>query len=205
MIAIVNYGLGNSGSILNMLRKVGCRDAMISSDPKDILAASKLILPGVGHFDRGMSSLSSLGFIEPLKERVLNDKVPILGICLGMQMFARHSEEGSREGLGLIQGEVVRFHFDGDRALKIPHMGWNRICFVRRDVLARGLEDEPRFYFVHSYHLICDDPEDILATTEYGYEFVSAVSCGHVLGVQFHPEKSHKYGMAFLRNFVELL
>ncbi len=205
MIVIVNYGLGNSGSILNMLRKIGCQEAVISSDPRDVMSATGLILPGVGHFDQGMRNLSALGMIEPLKKRVVRDGVPILGICLGMQMLARHSEEGCEEGLGLVRGEVVRFRCRGEQALKIPHMGWNKVRFVDGTSLATGLEDEARFYFVHSYHMVCDRPEEILAVTEYGYEFVSAVSSGPICGVQFHPEKSHRFGMAFFRNFVGLL
>jgi len=204
MIVIVNYGLGNSGSILNMLRKIGCHDAVISSDPSDLLTASKLILPGVGHFDKGMANLASFGFMEPLKKRVLGGGVPILGICLGMQMLAKGSEEGVREGLGFIRGQVIHFRLNDERSLKIPHMGWNRVEFVRRNPVAAGLEDESRFYFVHSYHMVCEDAEDVLATTEYGYEFVSAVSCGHILGVQFHPEKSHRFGMTFLKNWTSL-
>jgi len=188
-----------------MLRKTGCRDAMISSDPRDVFRASKLILPGVGHFDKGMRNLSSLGMIEPLRERVVRDRIPILGICLGMQMLARRSEEGREEGLGLIRGDVVRFRFQDSSILKIPHMGWNHVQFVGKSDLATGLEHEARFYFVHSYHMTCDNPADVLATTEYGYTFVSAVSCGHIFGVQFHPEKSHRFGMMLLKNFVELL
>ncbi|MFC1508428.1 imidazole glycerol phosphate synthase subunit HisH [Candidatus Omnitrophota bacterium] len=205
MIVIINYGLGNNGSILNMLRKVGCREAVISSKPEDILSATKLILPGVGHFDKGISNLADRGLIEPLKERVLEGKAPLLGICLGMQMLAKRSEEGAEKGLGLIKGDVRRFSFTDGQTLKIPHMGWNHVKFAKESPIAMGLEDDARFYFVHSYHLAFENEDDILTLTEYGYEFVSAVAHDNILGVQFHPEKSHKFGMKLLKNFVELI
>jgi glutamine amidotransferase len=203
VITIVDYGLGNNGSILNMLRKIGCRNVRVSSDPRDIVSATKLILPGVGHFDRGMTNLCRYGLIDPLREQVLNANIPILGICLGMQMLAERSEEGTKDGLRFIRGEVVRFRLNGDRSLKVPHMGWDYVSFTKRSALAIGLEGDARFYFVHSYHMVCENPDDILGMTEYGYQFVSAVACEHILGVQFHPEKSHKFGMTLLRNFVE--
>ena len=203
MIVIVDYGMGNLASIANMLKKVGA-EGIISSDSTTIAGAEKLILPGVGSFDTGMHNLSERGLVPVLNARVLKDTVPILGLCLGLQLFTERSEEGRLPGLGWIKGETVRFKVEGaHERLKIPHMGWNTIEPLRQHPLLNGLDEEPRFYFVHSYHVVCADPEDILAWTRYGYDFPSIVVRGNVVGVQFHPEKSHKFGMQLLRNFVE--
>lgn len=201
MITIVNYHMGNLGSISNMLKKLGI-PSKITADPQDIAAASKLILPGVGAFDAGMDNLQRSGLLPVLNERVLGAGVPTLGICLGMQLMTRRSDEGHREGLGWIDAEALRFR-PIDTTLKVPHMGWNLVRPVRPSPLTDGLPDEPRFYFVHSYHVRCNTPEDVLLTTHYGGEFHSAFQHGTVSGVQFHPEKSHKFGMALLRNFAE--
>jgi len=204
MIVIIDYDMGNLGSILNMLKRIGAQ-AIISSAIKDLEIADKLILPGVGAFDTGMSNLQEGGFLPVLQERVLNDKIPILGICLGIQLFTRRSEEGDLPGLGWVAGETIRFRFSADQdSLKIPHMGWNLIKPVRSHPLVRGLEEEAAFYFVHSYHVVCEDPADVLATTHHGFEFVSALQRGNIMGTQFHPEKSHRYGLTLLRNFAEL-
>lgn len=203
MIAIVDYGMGNLGSIANMLKKVGAQST-ISSDPQIITAADKLVLPGVGAFDNGMRNLAQRGLVELLNAQVLQHKKPILGLCLGMQLFTRASEEGQLKGLGWINAQTVRFKFDQANAdLKIPHMGWNTLRIHRPHPLLADLEKDARFYFVHSYHLICNDPESALATTTYGYDFASVVAQDNILGAQFHPEKSHKFGMKLLKNFAE--
>lgn len=199
MIVIVDYGMGNLGSILNIVKKVG-GEAMVSSDPKVIAKAEKLILPGVGAFDQGMLNLERRGLIEVLNKKVLKENTPILGICLGLQLFTKKSEEGKSRGLGWVDAETVRFKTEG---LKIPHMGWDYIKVKKDSPLTKELPENPRFYFVHSYHLVCKDKKDVLATTEYGYEFVSAIQHNNIFGTQFHPEKSHKFGMVVMKNFVE--
>lgn len=204
MIVVVDYGMGNLGSILNMLKKIGA-EARVSSDPQEIESADKLILPGVGAFDAGMKRLQELGLIGVLDDKVLNGKTPTLGVCLGMQLLTQQSEEGNLLGLGWIDGETIRFRFDPKQThLKIPHMGWNTVTIHREGELFRGLEHEARFYFVHSYHVVCNQQEDVLATTHHGYDFVSAIQRDNIMGTQFHPEKSHRYGMKLYRNFVEL-
>jgi glutamine amidotransferase len=204
MIIIIDYGMGNLGSIRNMLKKIGT-PAEISSDPSKISSAEKLVLPGVGAFDHGMTNLSARGLIPLLNRRVLDEKCPILGICLGMQLLSQSSEEGNLPGLGWIAGKTRRFQFlKGMASLKIPHMGWNEVKAADGAPLFIGFDETPRFYFVHSYHVCCDHSEDILATTFYGYDFVSAVKHENIMGTQFHPEKSHKFGMRLLKNFVGL-
>jgi imidazole glycerol-phosphate synthase subunit HisH len=202
MIVVVDYGMGNLGSILNMLRRVGA-DALVSSRIEDIRAADKLVLPGVGSFDTGMRRLRELGLIEVLNEKVLTGSTPALGVCLGMQLLTKSSEEGIEPGLGWIDAHTIRFRFEGDLSrLKIPHMGWNTVSLRSGGTLFGGTDDQSRFYFVHSYHVVCQDPQDVAATTHYGYEFVSAVQRGNIMGAQFHPEKSHKFGMRLYANFV---
>jgi glutamine amidotransferase len=205
MIVIIDYGMGNLGSIQNMLKKIGAQ-AVISSDIQAVERADKLILPGVGAFDTGMKQLEELGLIDVLNDKVLNRKTPTLGVCLGMQLLMQGSEEGVRPGLGWIDGETIRFRFDPKRTnLKIPHMGWNTVTIIRDGTLFKGLnQEEARFYFVHSYHVVCNREEDILARSFYGYDFASAVQRGNIMGTQFHPEKSHKFGMKIYENFVEL-
>lgn len=201
---IVDYGMGNLGSILNMLKRVGI-SGMITSEPGQIAAATKLILPGVGAFDNGMKNLNDAGLLPVLNKRVLEDRIPILGICLGAQLLLEGSDEGELPGLGWIRGRVTRFNFaNGDRRLKVPHMGWNVVEPRRESKLFAGAEGEQRFYFVHSYYIDCADAADALTTTPYGKPFVSGVERGNVYGVQFHPEKSHKFGMRLLKNFAEL-
>ncbi len=203
MIVVVDYGMGNLGSILNMLKKIGTA-AIVSSKPEDIADAEKLILPGVGAFDHGMKNLDGLGLIPLLEDRVLGAGTPTLGICLGMQLLTERSDEGTRPGLGWIKAETVRFKSEtGHGKLRVPHMGWNTVRPARAGGLFDGLEIGARFYFVHSYYVQCHEPADVLATTTYGDEFVCAVRRGALSGVQFHPEKSHRYGMQLLRNFVE--
>jgi imidazole glycerol-phosphate synthase subunit HisH len=205
MIVIIDYGMGNLGSILNMLKKIGA-PAKVSAEVQEIQAADKLILPGVGAFDAGMARLEELNLVNVLNDKVFNHKTPTLGVCLGMQLLTRRSAEGARPGLGWIDGETIRFRFTdpAQSKLKIPHMGWNTVKVQREGALFKGLNDEARFYFVHSYHVVCHNPADILTTTDYGYDFVSAVQREHIMGAQFHPEKSHKFGLKLLKNFVEL-
>lgn len=203
MIAVVDYGAGNIGSVLNMIHKVGGKAAAVSA-VDDLLAADKILLPGVGSYDNAMSRLTSLGLVEVLKARAA-DGVAFLGICLGMQLLADSSEEGVLPGLGIIPGCVKRFRFEGDLArLKIPHMGWNRVHAVRPHPLVNGLEQDARFYFVHSYYFDCVDLADRLFEAEYGLRFTCGVQRLNVMGVQFHPEKSHRYGMQLMKNFIEL-
>ena len=205
MITIVDYGQGNLGSIANMLKKVGA-EAQISSDPAVVGAAEKLILPGVGAFESGMANLEARGLVAPLHRRVIEDRVPILGLCLGLQLFGTGSEEGTpRRGLGWIGAHSVRFRFAADRpAFKVPHMGWNQVVVEQPSPLFDGMPEDSRFYFVHSYHLVCDEPGIGLTTTTYGHPFTSGIVKGNILGLQFHPEKSHKFGMQLFRNFVAI-
>jgi len=204
MITIIDYGAGNIKSIQNMLKKIGVPSKLTNS-AEEVLTAEKLILPGVGHFDYGIQQLRNSGLIDCLEKRVLEDKVPLLGICLGAQMLGNGSEEGCEKGLGWIDMDIV--HFDTNRinkTHKVPNMGWNYINPAKDSVLLRGLDQQARFYFVHTYHMKPNKKEDVLSYTTYGYEFSSAVSSGNIYGVQFHPEKSHKYGMQLLKNFTAI-
>jgi len=198
MITIVDYKMGNVGSIANMLKKIG-HESLITSQVSEIEKASMIILPGVGAFDRAMENLNSLNLIEVLNRKVLTEKIPVLGICLGMQLMANDSEEGKLPGLKWFNAKVVRFKGDN---LKVPHMGWNTIKIVKANCIFNDFYSEPKFYFVHSYHIVCRNSEDMLATTEYGNEFTSAIAKDNITGMQFHPEKSHKYGMKLLSNWV---
>ena len=204
MIVIINYGIGNLGSIKNMLKKAGV-DSLISNQAKDIEQAEKLILPGVGAFDYGMVMLQKSGLEPVIRSKVLDDQVPILGLCLGMQLFFSKSEEGTESGLGWIKGNVIRFKFDSvEKINKIPHMGWNILINHQSHPLLNGLQDNARFYFVHSYHVTCENKDDIVASTEYEYSFPSVIARKNIMGTQFHPEKSHKFGMKILKNFSEI-
>jgi glutamine amidotransferase len=203
MITVVDYGAGNIGSVVNMIKHVG-GTAEVVRDPSGVLGAGKILLPGVGSFDNAMTRLANLGFIEPLKVRAA-EGTPFLGICLGMQLLANCSEEGSLEGLGLIPGQVRRFRFEAEAvSLKIPHMGWNRATPTVDHPLSAGMNADSRFYFVHSYFFECDNPDNVLLSSFYGVPFTSGVQRGNVMGVQFHPEKSHRYGMQLIKNFVEI-
>jgi glutamine amidotransferase len=203
MIVIIDYGMGNLGSIQNMLKKIGAK-GIISSDISDIQKADKLILPGVGAFDNGMKNLQKLELIPILNEKVLVNKTPILGICLGMQLLGKKSEEGQLAGLGWVEAETIKFKFDDNQAnFKIPHMGWNTIQIKKESSLFKNMYENARFYFVHSYHLVCKNKQDVLTETNYGFDFVSSVEKNNIIGVQFHPEKSHKFGMKLFKNFVE--
>ncbi len=204
MITIIDYGMGNLGSVKNMFKKVG-ETAIISSDKNDIKNATKILLPGVGAFDNAMKNLDDLDLIDIIKEKVLVDKTPIMGICLGMQLLTKGSEEGKLAGFGFIDAYAKKFYFSSfDETLPIPHMGWNKVYLQKESkLLQEGEERENRFYFVHSYAVSCENREDVLTTTNYGYEFVSSFEKNNIIGCQFHPEKSHKFGMKLFKNFVE--
>ena len=202
MIGVLDCGIGNIGSILNMLKKVGVEGRAVESG-MEIDACDKLILPGVGAFDTGMALLSMNGRREALDKAATAGKA-ILGICLGMQLLGRCSEEGKKEGLGYLPFSLVRFGQEQQPALKIPHMGWNEVRILHPDAtLAQNMEPEPRFYFVHSYYAVCDHPDDVLMTCDYGETFAAAVYRNNIWGVQFHPEKSHRFGMCIMRNFAK--
>ena len=192
--------MGNVGSILNMLRRVGAPACKASGG--DALAnADKIVLPGVGSFDAAMTRLAELDVIPVLNQKVLAEKTPILGICLGMQLLTARSEEGTLPGLGWLNARTVRFNFEASPSLKVPHMGWNEVKPRMAEALWKDVGDAPSFYFVHSYHLVCDDPDDVIGTTCHGYEFASAVRKDNIRGTQFHPEKSHRFGLRLLQNF----
>lgn len=202
MLTIVDYGVGNLASIKNMLKKVGT-EAIISADENDILGAEKLILPGVGAFDTCASKLQASGLLKALNKKVLDDKTPVLGVCVGMQLLMAGSEEGKLPGLQWIRGRIVKFkvdHLPGN--FKVPHMGWSEVRVNKSSKLFADMYDEPRFYFVHSYHPQVEDPGDALLYATYGYSFVAGIERENIMGVQFHPEKSHKFGMKLLDNFV---
>ena len=208
MITVIDYGMGNSGSIMNILRKVGGQ-AVLSGDPRELAKASALVLPGVGHFDKGMEHLHSQGLVNVMNDKVMGQRTPILGICLGMQLFANGSEEGSSPGLGWVDADFVRFNFDAQTAaaegLKIPHMGWNTIRLRKENPLFASMANDARFYFVHSFYARCKQEDDILATTWYGQDYVSAYARDSIIGVQFHPEKSLRWGIDVFRKFVQLV
>ena len=203
MIAIVDYNMGNLASVQNAFSKLG-KDTVVESNPEKFQKYDKLILPGVGAFGDAMEHLRERNMIDAIKNFAETGK-PMLGICLGMQLLFESSEEfGNHEGLGLIKGSVT--HFDSERfeeKLKIPHMGWNRM-FTAKHPLFENLDEEHYLYFVHTYHVNCTNKEDIIGTTQYGYEFASAVAHDNIMGIQPHPEKSHENGLKILENFINL-
>lgn len=201
-IAIIDYGVGNLGSIKNMLAKIGVQ-SQVTSEPGAIASATKLILPGVGAFDTGMSRLNSSGLVPLLNDLVLGQQRPILGICLGMQLMTASSEEGVLPGLGWVDAHTRRIAVPPNSGLKIPHMGWNEVQARKESRLFDFASDPQRFYFVHTYCVHASNDADVLLTTQYGEAVVAAFEANNIVGVQFHPEKSHKFGMAMLRNFVE--
>lgn len=198
MIVIIDIGVGNVGSMLNMLRKIGA-EAKISSSPEEILSAKALVLPGVGAFDHVVTALDESNLKEVIEKKVLAEKVPFLGVCVGMQLLFDSSEEGEIAGLGWLPGEVCKFQVSN---LKIPHMGWNVVQTSRDNKLIPEMNEEQRFYFVHSYHVVCD-PEYVIGVARYGYDFSCAVNKDNIYGVQFHPEKSHRFGMELFKRFVD--
>ncbi len=200
MITVVDYGMGNLGSVLNMLRRVGV-DAEVTGDPVRIATAERIILPGVGAFDAAIERIDASGLRAVLDHKAMEERVPVLGICLGMQLLTRRSDEGTRAGLGWIPAETSRF--PSGSGLKVPHMGWNVTESTRKSPLTSGLDGEVRFYFVHSFCVQTDDPEDTVLRSRYGIDFAAAVHRGNIMGAQFHPEKSHRFGMRLLKNFAE--
>lgn len=202
MITIVDYRTGNLGSIQNILKRIG-EQSIVTSDKAEIAKAKKLILPGVGAFDTGMKNLKDLDLVDVLNQKVIEERVPVLGICLGMQLLSKKSEEGVMAGLGWIDAETIRFRFINQKEYKIPHMGWNFINIKKKSNLFEGMYPNPRFYFVHSFYFKSNQVDDILTSTTYEIEFTSSIEKENILGVQFHPEKSHKFGMMLLKNFVE--
>ena len=204
MIYIIDYGMGNVGSILNMIKYVG-GEATITDNPKTLKFATGIILPGVGAFGRGMKNLHEYGWIEYLNEAALSKKIPTLGICLGMQLMTRSSQESPNiKGLGWFSADTIKFNFDDSKKFKIPHMGWNTIKPTKNSVLLKKTKAELRFYFVHSYHVVCESKDDIEALTNYGIDFVSAIGRENIFGLQPHPEKSHKFGMEIFKKFINL-
>ena len=201
MITIVESGAGNLGSIRNMLQKLG-EPSRTASDPETVKTAEKLILPGVGAFDKAMHYLRKRELLPALDEAVLDRRVPILGICLGMQLFSSYSEEGQATGFGWVEATTRRFRFERSQGLKVPHMGWNEVREVTRHPLFVNME-KLRFYFAHSYYVECADPRLMTATTKYGFDFCAAVHRENIVGTQFHPEKSHQFGLKLLRNFAD--
>ena len=201
MITIVDYDMGNSRSVVNMLQRIGFK-AEITRDHKKLESAEKLILPGVGSFDTAMKNLEHFELKELLDRKALIEKVPFLGICLGMQILTNSSEEGNLSGLGWIKGSASKFKSEND--IKVPHMGWNYIQPSSNSRLCKNLEDNSRFYFVHSYYVQVNEEEHSSMKTKYSLEFDSGIEKDNIFGVQFHPEKSHKFGMQILKNFAEL-
>ena len=201
-LVVVETETANVGSVVNMCRRLG-GDPVVSGDPETIASADKLLLPGVGAFDAAMASLHGSGLVEVVRFRA-SEGVPVLGICLGMQLLFDSSEEGVAAGLGLIPGVVRRLPVDSPLGpVRIPHMGWSRLEHCRPHGLTEGIGEDARFYFVHSYVAVPDDDRDIIGVSTHGSRFVSAVARQNVLGVQFHPEKSHRYGKALLGNFLQ--
>ena len=203
MITVVDYGVGNIGALLNMFDYLGV-EAEASGDAATIAAAERLVLPGIGAFDKAMRTLRERRLVEPLNNAVLGRRVPVLGVCLGMQLLARRSEEGVEPGLGWIAADVRRIAVPPGSGLKVPHIGWADTRALRASTLFAGMLPEERYYFDHSYHMVCDRPGDASAVIDYGTALVCAVESGHVMGVQFHPEKSHRFGMRLLTAFAEI-
>lgn len=204
MITIVDYGSGNLGSIVNMLKRAGFV-AKLASSPDQVKSATKLILPGVGSFDFAMKQLKEKDLLGVLNDKALVEKVPVLGLCLGVQLFTNRSEEGQEQGLGWFDAEVVRFKLQDFPGLKVPNMGWCDVLQNKTHLLFDDMHKDPRFYFVHSYHLKAHHAEDVLCTARYGYDYPAGLSRDNISGVQFHPEKSHKYGLKLLSNFCKSL
>ena len=202
MITIVDNGLANVGSVHNIIKYLGY-NAVVTNDVHIINDATKIILPGVGSFDKGIKALNDLGLKDILNKKVLIDKIPVLGICLGLQLMTRGSEEGELKGLGWFEADTIKFNQESDKTIRIPHMGWNNIQPRKFEEMFLKINDESRCYFVHSYYVKADDDKDILASTIHGIEFHSALQKDNIFGVQFHPEKSHKFGMHFMKSFLE--
>lgn len=203
MVTIADYGMGNLGSVLNMFKYIKV-PAQISNDIKIIEGAERILLPGVGAFDAAMLKIKDAGFRDVLQYKAMEEKVPVLGICLGMQLLTNGSEEGMQPGFEWIDATTQRFRF-ADKSMKVPHMGWNITREIQPSELTKDLGEEPRFYFVHSYYVTAADEKNVLMRTHYGHDFDSVITNGaNIYGAQFHPEKSHKFGMQLFKNFAQL-
>jgi len=204
MIKIIDYGLGNIRSFLNVYKRFNIQ-IEVARNKNDLINASRLILPGVGSFDHAMTLLNNSGMRDKLDQLVLSDYVPVLGICVGMQILANNSEEGVLGGLGWIKGTIAKFTPEAEgKKLLLPHMGWNDVNPLKKSILFQDIKSNPIFYFLHSYHFICEDESNALSETIYNGAFTSSVNSGKIYGVQFHPEKSHTYGMKLLTNFTKV-
>ena len=204
MCLIVNCGIGNIASVLNMVAKVGGSPS-VSDSANDLINAKRIIIPGVGSFDHGIMNLKNFGYFSAIQDAA-SKGIPILGICLGMQMLCKSSEEGVCLGLGLIDADCKKLSFDkSSSALRVPHVGWNDINVVKDNELIPSNSTELRYYFTHSYHVLCHNDSDVIATFDYGTPYVAAFGQGNVFGVQFHPEKSHRFGMALIKNFLSII
>ncbi len=204
MITIINYGVGNIKAFVNIYKRLGL-DVKIAQNATDLKGATKLILPGVGHFDYAMERFAKSGMMETTNELVLLNKVPVVGICVGMQMLAKSSDEGDLPGLGWIDATVKKFDPSLlKQSTRLPHMGWNDVLPIKTNSLFINLESQARFYFLHSYYFHCNQQEDTIAVADYGINFTCAVNHNQIYGVQFHPEKSHHFGIQLLKNFSEI-
>lgn len=202
MISIVDYGMGNIGSLINMFGRLG-EEVAVASNANDVLMANKIVLPGVGSFKAAMQKINEMpGMRKALDIKALNHQIPMLGVCLGMQLLTESSQEGPAEGLGWIPGTTKKFEKIGE--IKIPHMGWNEVKVVQKNAFIESINDESKFYFVHSYYVDVHDKQNSLLTTDHGLRFDSAIIRENIFGVQFHPEKSHKHGMKLLGSFAKL-
>ena len=202
-IAILDYGMGNIKSVERKIQQLGA-EPIVTNDHSKIILADKIILPGVGHFGKAMENLEKDNLIDSLNEAVLVNKAPILGICLGMQLMTEYSEEGERNGLGWVKATVQKFNVKDTLRHKVPHTGWNRVTTLKESPLMSEITKDSEFYFVHEYHIVCDDKQDVLNETLYEYSFVSAFQKENIFGVQYHPEKSHDVGLQLFKNFINL-
>lgn len=202
-LVIVDYGTGNLNSVKRIMDRMKV-NSIISSDPEDIISCQKIILPGIGHFGKAMSKLKKLNLLDTLHEAVLVKQKPVLGICLGMQLMAKKSEEGNAVGLGWFDSEAIKFNVSDTIRHKIPHIGWNRISIKKNSLLMKNISELSEFYFLHSFYLKVNNQSDVLNETEYDFVYPSAIEKDNIFGVQYHPEKSHEAGSQLLKNFVEL-
>jgi glutamine amidotransferase len=203
VIGVIDCGIGNHASVHRMIQRVGGSSVSLSG-PALFSSVDKVILPGVGHFDAGMSELVRHGFYDGIMEHTMQRQRPLLGICLGMQLLCSSSEEGHRPGIGLVNAQVIKFKFEAESKLKVPHMGWNTLVAAKDNPLLPISDEEQRFYFVHSYKVVPGDPQTTIALANHGGEFCAAFQKENIFGVQFHPEKSHRFGMDLMKRFVEL-